>query len=285
MIFGPALRRNARRFQHAAIYPFSLDSRGSAALRSPGGQRFGSDRLRCRYRNGANGNAGAGRSRFSGKLRLFRGIKIHSVSTHLPVSNEDADYTLDELSRFGELVGQFRVNVPGNKDSCSAQFRRIHFSESAFDLVRAGLMLYGISPFAELANDLSPVMSWKTRIGLIRDMPKGSSISYGRTFITAGRMKVATLTAGYADGYPRHLSNREWCPRAGETLCFARTRDDGLDDDRCMRCRRRDRGRRSGFNGATGRARKVRQMVGRTGEHHFLGNHDSHRQLIRWVYV
>jgi len=44
---------------------------------------------------------------------------------------------------------------------------------------------------------------------LIRDMPKGSSISYGRTFITPKPMRVATLTAGYADGYPRHLSNRE----------------------------------------------------------------------------
>jgi alanine racemase len=52
-------------------------------------------------------------------------------------------------------------------------------------------------------------MTWKTRIGLIRDMPKGSSISYGRTFITPSKMRIATLTAGYADGYPRHLSNRD----------------------------------------------------------------------------
>ncbi len=52
-------------------------------------------------------------------------------------------------------------------------------------------------------------MTWKTRVGLIRDMPKGSSISYGRTFIIPGRTRIATLTAGYADGYPRHLSNRD----------------------------------------------------------------------------
>jgi alanine racemase len=50
-------------------------------------------------------------------------------------------------------------------------------------------------------------MTWKTRIGLIRDVPKGWSIAYGRTFITPKPMRVATLTAGYADGYPRHLSN------------------------------------------------------------------------------
>jgi alanine racemase len=52
-------------------------------------------------------------------------------------------------------------------------------------------------------------MTWKTRISLVRDMPKGSSISYGRTFITPRKMKVATVSAGYADGYPWHLANRD----------------------------------------------------------------------------
>ena len=52
-------------------------------------------------------------------------------------------------------------------------------------------------------------MTWKTRIALIRDMPAGHGISYGRTFITPREMRVATLAAGYADGYPRHLSNRD----------------------------------------------------------------------------
>jgi len=52
-------------------------------------------------------------------------------------------------------------------------------------------------------------MTWKTRIALVRDMPKGSSISYGRTFIAPRKMRIATLSAGYADGYPWHLSNRD----------------------------------------------------------------------------
>jgi alanine racemase len=52
-------------------------------------------------------------------------------------------------------------------------------------------------------------MTWKTHIALIRDMPARHGISYGRTFITPRPMRVATLSAGYADGYPRHLSNRD----------------------------------------------------------------------------
>jgi alanine racemase len=137
-------------------------------------------------------------------------IDIHSISTHMPVSDVDADYTRDELVRFRKVVEQLRAAVPGNYKAHVLQSAgTLAFNNPTFEIVRAGIMLYGISPLPEFQNLLKPAMTWKTRIGLIRDMPKGSSISYGRTFITPRAMRVATLTCGYADGYPRHLSNRE----------------------------------------------------------------------------
>ena len=137
-------------------------------------------------------------------------IKIHSISTHLPVSNEDAEYTREQLERFGKIVDQLREKVPGDyKVHVLQSAGTLAFNQRPFDIVRAGIILYGISPLPEFQKLLRPVMTWKTRIGLIRDMPKGSSISYGRTFITLRPMRVATLTAGYADGYPRNLSNRD----------------------------------------------------------------------------
>ena len=143
------------------------------------------------------------------KVAALPKIKMHSVSTHMPVSNEDADYTRDELSRFRKIVEQFRAEVPGNYKAHVLQSAGVlAFADPTFDVVRGGIMLYGISPLPEFQKLLKPVMTWKTRIALIRDMPKGSSISYGRTFITPRQMRVATLSAGYADGYPRHLSNR-----------------------------------------------------------------------------
>jgi alanine racemase len=136
-------------------------------------------------------------------------IRIHSVSTHMPVSNEDADYTRDELSRFGKIMKEFRAEVPGNYKAHVLQSAGVlAFADPVFDIVRGGIILYGISPLPEFQRLLKPVMTWKTRIALIRNMPKGSSISYGRTFITPGKMRIATLSTGYADGYPRHLSNR-----------------------------------------------------------------------------
>lgn len=145
------------------------------------------------------------------KVSAFPNIRIHSVSTHLPVSGEDADYTRDQLLRFGEIMKQFRAAVPIDYKAHVLQSAGLlGFAGHAghFDMVRAGIVLYGISPLPEFQKVLKPAMTWKTRVALVRDMPKGSSISYGRTFITPRKMQIATLSAGYADGYPWHLSNR-----------------------------------------------------------------------------
>lgn len=152
----------------------------------------------------------------AGALALFKkvaalpNVSIHSVSTHLPVSNEDEAFTRAELEQFSALVKQYRA-----ESSVKFQVHALPsagvlaYSDPSFDVVRTGLILYGISPLAEFQKLLKPVMTWKTRIALIRDMPAGHGISYGRTFITPREMRVATLSAGYADGYSWHLSNRD----------------------------------------------------------------------------
>ena len=136
-------------------------------------------------------------------------IEVHSLSTHMPVSNEDAKFTRGQLIRFRRIIERIRAEVPGSYKAHVLQSAgTLAFNPPTFEIVRAGIMLYGISPLPEFQKLLKPVMTWKTRIVLIRDMPKGSSISYGRTFITPRKMRIATLSAGYADGYPWHLSNR-----------------------------------------------------------------------------
>jgi len=144
------------------------------------------------------------------KVSALGSVRVHSVSTHMPVSNEDVDYTREQLVRFRKVVEQFRAEVPGDYKAHVLQSAgTLAFNENPHEIVRAGIMLYGISPLPEFQRLLKPVMTWKTQIALIRDMPAGHGISYGRTFITPREMRVATLSAGYADGYPRHLSNRD----------------------------------------------------------------------------
>lgn len=142
-------------------------------------------------------------------LAALPNIRIHSVSTHLPSSDVDPAYTETQLARFGGLVRQIRAAIPGSyKIHALPSAGVIRFHDSAFDIVRAGLMLYGASPLPDFQDQLRPVMTLKTHVVLVRDLPAGSSISYGRTFITPRPMRVATLSVGYADGFPRSLSNR-----------------------------------------------------------------------------
>ncbi len=143
------------------------------------------------------------------RVTALGNVRVHSVSTHLPVSNEDADFTRGQLARFRNVLAQFRAEIPGDYKAHVLQSTgTLAFNDSPQEIVRAGIMLYGISPLPEFQRLLRPAMTWKTRIALIRNMPAGHGISYGRTFITPRPMRVATLSAGYADGYPRQISNR-----------------------------------------------------------------------------
>jgi alanine racemase len=142
------------------------------------------------------------------RVATLSNINVHSISTHMPVSNEDAEYTRDQLLRFQRILERIRTEVPGTYKAHVLQSAgTLAFNSPSFEIVRAGIILYGISPLPEFQKLLKPVMTWKTRISLVRNMSKGSSISYGRTFITPQKMRIATLSAGYADGYPWHLSN------------------------------------------------------------------------------
>jgi alanine racemase len=143
------------------------------------------------------------------RIAALPGVRIHSISSHLPVADEDVEYTREQLARFRTLMTAVRAAVPGDylvhTLPTAGVFR---FADAAFDLARVGLMLYGASSLGEFQRLLTPAMTLKTRVALLRNLPPGASISYGRTFTTIRNTRVATLSAGYADGLPRALSGR-----------------------------------------------------------------------------
>ncbi len=148
------------------------------------------------------------------------GLQVHSVSTHLPSADEDPAFTETELVDFAELVRQMRARVSGSfKVHVLLSAGILGFAQHRCEIVRAGLMLYGSSPLPAAQELLRPVMTLKARIALLRDLPAGRSVSYGRTFTTARPTRVATISAGYADGYPRALSNREAVVLVGGKRC------------------------------------------------------------------
>ncbi|MBV9008222.1 MAG: alanine racemase [Verrucomicrobia bacterium] len=142
------------------------------------------------------------------RVAALPNIEIDSISTHLPVSNEDELFTRDQLGTFSTLVRRLRAEVRGRYKVHVLQTAGVlHYAQEPFELVRPGMLLYGISPLPDFQQELRPAMTWKSRVVLVREMPAGHGISYGRTFLTPRPTLVATLAAGYADGYPRHLSN------------------------------------------------------------------------------
>ncbi len=137
------------------------------------------------------------------------GVHLHSISTHLPVADEDEAWTRTQLEHFAELVKTFRTIAPNAKIHALNSAGILGFPEHAHDLVRPGLMLYGSASPKKYQTELRPALAWKCRILLVRDMAPGRTVSYGRTFRVARPMRVAALPAGYADGFPRQARGAE----------------------------------------------------------------------------
>jgi alanine racemase len=132
-------------------------------------------------------------------------IRVTALSSHLPVADEDPEYTADQLDRFRADAEQLSGILPATiLNSAGA----LSFGQTARsgDIVRTGLALYGVCPLPELQSSFRPVLTLKARVVLVRTLEAGRSISYGRTFTTSRETKVATIGAGYGDGYRRHLS-------------------------------------------------------------------------------
>lgn len=210
LLLGPALPNERAEIVRQQFIP-SISSAAEAAefARLARGAPIA---LNCKIDTGM-GRMGMAEKAALGELRAIADLpnaKIHSVSTHLPSADEDAEFTHEQLSRFAELVRAIHRTLPGAyKIHALPSAGVLGFGESAFEIVRAGLMLYGVAPQAEFQTKLRPALALKTRVVLLRDVPAGSSISYGRTFTTQRASRLATLAIGYADGLPRALSNRD----------------------------------------------------------------------------
>ncbi len=157
---------------------------------------------------------------YSAKLK---GLKFDGIFTHF--ANADTDkiardgFTEQQYSRFQNAVQVFKENgiIPNLVHCCnSAGF--LLDDDKHSDLCRVGISLYGLTPSTEmtLKTDLTPVMTVKSVVSMVKEINQGDTVSYGRTFKADKKMKIATVTAGYADGYPRKLSSKGYVLIGGQ---------------------------------------------------------------------
>ncbi len=148
-----------------------------------------------------------------------RSVKLVGLSTHLSSAEDVAEQHYvyaqeDSLQRALELCASYELSVPFVH--CANSAATIFAPRVHDTMVRVGLALYGLWPSAELklavqrgrAFELQPVLSWKTKVVQIKDVPAGGAVGYDRTFITNRAIRVAVLPVGYWDGYDRGLSNK-----------------------------------------------------------------------------
>lgn len=164
-------------------------------------------------------DTGMGRAGFSSgdavgevsRIAGLEGLELEGIFTHFPTADSDHDFTNDQIREFERIADELkRKGIVFKYTHAANSAGIINFPSSHFNMVRPGLAVYGHTPSVDLNNkiELVPVMSFKSKILLVREFPPGASISYGRTYITNEPRIIGTVAAGYGHGISHRLSNR-----------------------------------------------------------------------------
>ncbi len=142
-------------------------------------------------------------------IAALPGIKVDGIFTHLSCAESDPDFSRDQLRRFNTVIrGR---DVPWLHACNSAG--TFAYPEAHFNLVRPGLSLYGMSPFAPSANvsplihQLRPALRWVTRIASVKALPDGAPVGYNARYRCEGERRIAVIPVGYGDGFRRTPKN------------------------------------------------------------------------------
>lgn len=145
------------------------------------------------------------------KIQGLSNVYIEGIFTHFPVADDDKVFTNKQFEKFKCICnGLMDANVNISIKHVSNSAAIMDYSDFNLDLVRAGIILYGIYPYSranKLKLQLESIISLKAQISHIKKIDKGERIGYGLTYETTEKSKIATLPIGYADGYSRLLSN------------------------------------------------------------------------------
>lgn len=142
---------------------------------------------------------------FFQQLVTLAHLDIEGLMTHFSMADADAEFTAKQLAVFKECLASVRamgIDIPYVHTSNSPA--TIGVKDDVFNIVRPGLLLYGLQPsHSRQLDGLQPVMSWKTAVSQVKTLPPQSTIGYGNTYRTQGEEVIAVIPVGYADGLRR----------------------------------------------------------------------------------
>ena len=138
---------------------------------------------------------------------LCEGIFMHFATADC----KDKDFSHRQFERFMSIINELeKRDVTFKLRHCANSAAIVDMPEYALDMVREGIILYGLEPSDETdrSYELYPAMEIKSHVIFVKELPAGEGISYGQTYVTDRPARIATVAIGYADGYPRSLSSK-----------------------------------------------------------------------------
>ena len=146
---------------------------------------------------------------FIRSLSKLKNIDLQGIFTHFPVADTDSEFTTYQVDIFNNFIAKLKEEgIVFKYQHCANSLGTVNYPHSHFNMVRPGLILYGIKPASNIDFDAEPILSLKSKIIFIKKVKKGMGVSYGRTFVASKATTIATVAVGYADGYPWSLSGR-----------------------------------------------------------------------------
>ena len=147
------------------------------------------------------------------KIHELRHLRIQGMFTHFACADmRDKTHVGHQIEKFHQMIDGVRQReIPVEIFHCSNSASIMELPSEHMNLVRAGIILYGLYPSNEMEEKrlpLKPVMSLYSHIVHVKEVPEGVTVGYGATYVTERPTRIATVPVGYADGYPRSLSNR-----------------------------------------------------------------------------
>lgn len=147
------------------------------------------------------------------RISKMPNVNMEGIFTHFTKADEkDKSFTKKQIQEFVWMTERLKEkNVRFTYEHCSNSAGIIDVPEANFDIVRAGISTYGLYPSEEVDKTnvkLKPALALKSHVAFVKEIERGTPVSYGGTFVAKEKMKIATIPVGYADGYPRSLSNK-----------------------------------------------------------------------------
>lgn len=147
------------------------------------------------------------------KMKNLPMLKLEGVFTHFAnADTENQEDTLKQISKFNEMIRAMeKAGVSFELKHCANSAGIIELTEHKFNLVRAGIISFGLWPSNEVKKDvvpLKPILSLKSHVVYVKEVEEGTPVSYGSTWRAPEKRLIATVPIGYGDGYPRSLSNK-----------------------------------------------------------------------------